>query len=255
MSTTNAALAGMLDRRQPQEADQLLAAIIDFGVHVPVDGAGSVMFVGSEDEGPALPGYVSEACCLRRLPEAAAAVHCDGMRLLDIRRHTNVGALAVFSEQGRARVPFELLEQALRTRGQRTTEARTLRLTWSTRPTAVTLRDRLGGLLLDFPHVRCVWIAQARWSDTGPEHLMLHIALADSAPVDAESALMKALLAGVELGEGARDIAVRALDPRSESDVAAMRELDTLGLDTVRADHAARRVEVISREYDDAPRS
>lgn len=84
---------------------------------------------------------------------------------------------------------------------------------------------------------------------------MLHIALADSAPVDAESALMKALLAGVELGEGARDIAVRALDPRSESDVAAMRELDTLGLDTVRADHAARRVEVISREYDDAPRS
>ncbi|MEU4093720.1 hypothetical protein [Streptomyces sp. NPDC026673] len=255
MTTPNTALADILDHREPdRDSERLLAALVDFGVFVPVKDDGSVLFIGWEgDTGPVLPGYVSEECCRRNLPDAAAAVHCDIMRLLDIVHHTKVDTLAVFSEQGSAKLPFALVAHTLRVRGMRTTEERTVRFTWSTHPTAVALRDAIRLRLLDFPGVRCVWIAQARWTDTGMEQLLLQIALTDTGTPDAARRLIDAVLSGTHLGDGDRELSVRVLSPASEEDMAAMRELDTFGLDTVRADHAARRVEVISREYDNAP--
>ena len=83
--TVNVILADILDRDAAgTEAEQLLAALVDHGVFVPVRENGSVLFFRGEDGTPALPGYTSEACCAERLPEAAAAIHCDALRLLDI---------------------------------------------------------------------------------------------------------------------------------------------------------------------------
>ncbi|MFF7213089.1 hypothetical protein ACFZAU_21515 [Streptomyces sp. NPDC008238] len=254
MTTTNAALADILDRRKPEEeAEQLLAAVIDFGVFVPVGDNGSVIFMKGQDGDPVLPGYVSEACCHQRRPEAAAALHCDVTRLMDIQKHTNTEALAVFSEHGWATVPFALVAHTLRTRGMRLTSERTVRYSWSTHPMAVALRDTVRDRLLDFPGIGCVWIAEVRWMDTGAEQLMLHLALTNAAQPGTADALMEDVLSAIALGPETREVVVRVLRPESDADAAAARELDTMGLDTVRADHAARRVEVISREYDVAP--
>ncbi|MFJ5220593.1 hypothetical protein ACIP98_38665 [Streptomyces sp. NPDC088354] len=253
MTTPNTALADILDRRKPEEeAEQLLAALIDFGVFVPVGDNGSVIFMKGQDEEPVLPGYVSEECCRQRRP-GAVAVHCDVTRLLDIGLHTKTEALALYSEHGWATVPLALVAQTLRTRGMVLTTERTVRFSWSTHPMAVALRDTLRERLLDHPDVRCVWIAQVRWMDTGMEHLMLHMALADAAWPDTSGVLMEDVLSRIELGAETREVVVRVLRPASDADAATMRELDTMGLDTVRADHAARRVEVISREYDAHP--
>ncbi|MFF3565960.1 hypothetical protein ACFYXS_38635 [Streptomyces sp. NPDC002574] len=228
MTIPNTALADVLDRRKPEEeSEQLLAALIDFGVFVPVGDNGSVIFVKGSNERPAPPGYVSEECCRRRRPGATAAVHCDVTRLMDIGHHTKAEALALFSEDGWATVPFALVAQTLRD----------------------TLRDRL----LDHPGVRCAWIARVRWTDTGMEQLMLHRALADAARPDTAGVLMEEVLSRIELGAETREVVVRVLRPGPDADAATMRELDTMGLDTVRADHAARRVEVSPREYDTHP--
>jgi hypothetical protein len=83
-----------------------------------------VIFAGREDGSPPCRAHVSEDCCRRRLPGAAAAVHCDVMRLLDIRHHTTVDAPAVLSAQGWATVPFALPAHAPRARGRPTTGER-----------------------------------------------------------------------------------------------------------------------------------
>ncbi|MFE7778052.1 hypothetical protein ACFU5O_29965 [Streptomyces sp. NPDC057445] len=251
ISSGNAALAAVLDRRSPEEEEtQLLGAIADAGVYVPVDERGSVVFLGDGgDGGPVLPGYVSEQCCRERLPQAAAAVHTDVLRLLDIGAKTGVARLAVFSPGGWATVPLPLLTRTLQERGMRTQEDRTVRLTWSTHPAAVALRDAVRDRLRDFPGIQTVWIAHACWSDTGAEHLMLHIALTPGDPADQPSRLMETILSDhVTLTATDPQVAVRVLDP--VADRAAAAELDTLGLDTVRADHATGRVVVVSREYD-----
>ncbi|QLH26107.1 hypothetical protein [Streptomyces sp. Rer75] len=252
-STGNQALADILDRQAARtEGEQLLNAIVDFGVYVPVDANGSVMFVGMEGSGPSLPGYTSEECCRERLPQAAGAVHCDAARLLDIEQQTKVATLSVFSPGGYAGVPMELLHQILQQRGQRLPEDRTLTLRWSTHPRAVALRDALRDRLLDFPGVHAVWIGHARWHETGVEQLMVHMAVGAEAPEGSADRLMKSLLAQLPASGDADDadlaIALRVLDPVAEAD--AISQLDAMGLDTVRVDQSTRRVEVISQEYD-----
>jgi hypothetical protein len=60
--------------------------------------------------------------------------------------------------------------------------------------------------------------------------------------------LLEAVLAqDVALGPGPPSLALRVLEP-DEADQAA--ELDRMGLDTVRPDHAAGRVHIVSREFD-----
>ena len=88
-----------------------------------------------------------------------------------------------------------LLNQILQQRGQRLPGDRTLTLGWSTHPRAVALRDALRDRLLDFPGVHAVWIAHARWNDTGVEQLMLHMAVGAEAPEGSSDRLMKSLLA------------------------------------------------------------
>ncbi|MFH8768548.1 MULTISPECIES: hypothetical protein [unclassified Streptomyces] len=247
--TGNAALADILDRgAAATEAEQLLAALADHGVFVPVQANGSVMFLRNEDGSPALPGYVSEACRVEKLPQAFGAVHCDALRLMDIAQQTGVGVLALFSTANWARVPMPLLYRTMRERGQQA-GGQQLRLTWSTHPVAVALRDALARRIREFPPVRTVWVSQARRMDTGFEHLMLHVAVDEPLPSASAHRLMETLLGGeVVLGDGSPQVAMLPLNTTEHA--ATIAELERMGLDTVRSDPATGRVEVVSREYD-----
>ncbi|WP_328393882.1 hypothetical protein OHS70_04515 [Streptomyces sp. NBC_00390] len=247
----NAILADILDRGAAEtEPEALLGAVIDSGVFVPVDGNGSVVFIGADGSGPTIPGHVSEHCVRQRLPQAAGAVLCDVLRLLDMGRQTRIDTLTVFSSSGWATVPLALLSHALERRGMRTQGEQSIRLTWSTHPLAVSLRDALRDRLAEFPGIETVWIAHARWTETGTEQLMLHVASAQGSPADLQHRLMNTLFTeNITLGSDDPSIGVRVLDPVTEADT--IRELESLGLDTVRADHVSGRIEVVSREYDD----
>ncbi|HEV2640960.1 MAG TPA: hypothetical protein VGX23_37945 [Actinocrinis sp.] len=249
MTIQNLALADILDRNAGEtEAENLLAALADHGVYVPINAEHSVMFM-TIDNTTVLPGYVSEECLAQHVPEAAAAVHCDGLRLLDISRQTNVDTLAAFSPAGWAKIPLPLLARTLAHRGQRTQTAQTLKLSWSTHPLAVALRDAARDRLADFPGVRTVWIAQAQWLETGNENLMLHMELAEGAAPEAAKHLIQALMSD-HITPNPEDpaVALRVLDPAQEA--ATIRELNAMGLDTVRTDPTTGRVEVLSHEYD-----
>ncbi len=247
--TVNVALADILDRQAAgADPDQLLAALVDAGVFVPVQESGSVLFAQGEDGAPVLPGFVSEACCAEHLPQAAGAVHCDALRLVDIVEQTGVAVLLLHSDQNWARVPAPLLLHTLRERGRRAAGER-LRLSWSTHPVAVALRDALLRRIREFPAIRTVWVSQARWLDTGAEHLMLHVAVDESLPSPSAQRMVEVLLAEeVVLGAEDPKVGVLALDTGTRA--AAIAELESLGLDTVRFDAALGRVEAISREYD-----
>lgn len=247
--TDNAPLADILDRDSAgTEPERLLAALVDHGVFVPVRDNGSVLFFRGADGTPALPCYTSQACCAERLPEAAAAIHCDALRLLDIVERTGVTALVLHSGKGWARVPAPLLYRTLGERG-RQAAGEQVALSWSTHPVAVALRDALARRVREFPAVRTAWVSQARWPETGMEHLMLHIAVDEQLPSVSAQRLTEALLgAEVVLGDGDPRVGMLALNTGTHA--AAIAELESLGLDTVRCDHATGRVEVVSREYD-----
>lgn len=218
---------------------------------MPVDEDGSVVFVKGDD-GPELPGYVSETCLADQLPQAAGAVHCDAVRLLDILRRTEVGKMIVSSAGGWARIPSALLLHSLRQRGTRLRHGEAVRLSWSTLPLAVALRDALRERLLEFPGIRSVWIAEAHWERAGVAQLLVHLAVGPEAAPDAVKRLMETLLSeDVTIGRDDPVVATTVLDPVTDGD--RIGEIDALGLDTVRADHALRRIEVVSREYDAAP--
>ncbi len=244
-------LAAVVDRgRAAEEAETLLAALVDSGVYVPVDEQGSVVFIAVDDSGPVLPGYVDDGCRERWLPSSAGAVHCDALRLLDIAEHTGVQTLVVFATARWAKVPLGLVARTLRERGVRTQGEQTVKLSWSTHPFAVALRDAFANRILSFPAVRTIWLAQARFVESGDEQLMIHFEVDDSAP-DAAKALLDAVLADdVPLRRGGPTLALRLLRT-AEADT--IRHLDRLGLDTVRARPALSRVEVISREFDRPP--
>ncbi|MFI9386870.1 hypothetical protein [Kutzneria sp. NPDC052558] len=248
--TVNAALADILDRQAAEaEPERLLGALVDGGVFVPVLENGSVLFLKGKDGRPDLPGFVSEACCAEKLPAAAAAVHCDALRLLDIVGKTGVEVMSVHSGNGWARVPVPLVRQTLSDRGVKGTGQR-LKLSWSTHPTAIALRDALVRRIREFPAIQAVWVSQARWVDTGMENLMLHVAVDEPLPSSSAQRMMEVLLREeVRLGDGDPKVSMLALDPTAHA--ATIAELETKGLDTIRLDAASGRVEVISREYDD----
>jgi len=247
--TVNAALADILDRQAAAtEAERLLAALVDGGVFVPVQEDGSVLFFQAEDGTPTLPGYVSEACCAERLPEAVATVHCDVLRLMDIAKQTGVAVLALHSDKGWAHVPVPLLHRTMRERGRQSGGER-LKLSWSTHPVAVALRDALARRVREFPTIRTVWVSQARWLDTGVENLMLHVAVDEPLPSPSAHRMMAVLLAE-EVTLGDEDPRVGMLALNTTTHAATIAELESMALDTVRLDAASGRVEVISREYD-----
>lgn len=256
MTTVNTALAGILDGFDTFDStdsgnDPLLAAVLDAGVFVPEDESGSVIYVDEAGE-PALPGYVSEECLAEQLPQAARAVHYDAMRLIDTLRRTGVEKVFVSSTGGWATLPADLLLRTLRQHGTRTRGDQSVVLRWSTHPLALALREGLRQRLLDFPGIGTVWIADARWDHSGVEQLLVHIAVGPDAAPDAARRLMETLLAEhVTVGADDPVVAAISLDPVTEAD--RVRGLDAAGLDTVRADHALRRIEVVSREFDAAP--
>jgi hypothetical protein len=243
----NEALAAIVERGHPaDEADALLAALVDGGVFVPVNEEHGVVFVELGDA-PALPAYTSEAACRHWLPDAAGSVWCDAVRLLDIARHTGVQTMAVFADAQWASVPLPLIGDTLRERGVRTQVEQTLRLTWSTHPLAVALRGAFAARILAHPAVHTVWIADAQWLETGNEHLLVHIAVDEGAKPAAKELLELVLAEDVPLGPDSPGVAMRVLEP---ADTATAADLDERGLDTIRANHATARVDVISREFD-----
>lgn len=249
MPTPEETLAEIIDSgRAAEEPDTLLAAIVDGGVHVPFDAEGQVIFL--DRSGPVLPGYVDEAGCRRWLPTAAGTVHCDVLRLLDISGHTGVAALMVFAADRWARVPVAMIVHTVRERGVQTRDEQTVHLRRSTHPVAIALRGAVADRILSHPAVRAVWIAHARFVETGHEQVMVHIAV-DRPDRAAGQALLDAIVGtDVTLGPDDPTVAVRVLLPHEGDTVG---EIDRLGLDTVRADHGARRVTVVSQEFDGHP--
>ena len=225
----NSALAAALDSQA--DDSELLAALADHGVFVPVQASGSVLFAQDADGGSAIPGFVSEACCADQVPQAAGAVHCDVLRLLDIAKQTGVEMLSLHSSGGWARVPVPLLRRMMRERG-RDAAGEWLRLRPSTHVLAIALRQALMRRIAEFPAIRTVWVSNARWRDTGMEHLMLHIAVDEPIPSPSAKRLMDVLLAE-EVAIGDDELGVLALNTKTHADHLA--ELETMGLDPVRA--------------------
>ncbi|MFF4399582.1 hypothetical protein [Streptomyces sp. NPDC001480] len=151
-------------------ANVILAEILDRDA---VGTEGEQLLAGT----PALPGYTSEACRAERLPEAAGAIHCDALRLLDIVERTGVTSLVLHAGRGWARVPAPLLHRTLQRRGRQAD--------------AAAFRDALARRVREFPAVR----TGARWAGTGAEHLMLRIAVDEQLPSASAQRLMETLLA------------------------------------------------------------
>ena len=246
----NAVLAELLDRQAAAaEPEALLGALVDHGLFVPVQDDGSVMFLLDEDGKPVLPGYVSEECRAELLPQAAGAVRCDVLRLLDIAENTGVAVLVPHSAHGWASVPVPLLYRTLQQRGWQAGGER-LKLSWSKHPAAFALRDAVARRILEFPAIRTVWISKARWVDTGAEHLMLHVAVDEALPSESAQRLMEALLSG-EVTLGPEDPKVGMIALNVDAHAASVAELEAVALDTVRLEPATGRVEVLSRRFDE----
>ncbi|MFB6614050.1 hypothetical protein ACFCV9_07505 [Streptomyces sp. NPDC056367] len=231
--------------------ERVLAALIDQGVFVPVHDDGSLYLLrNAGDSAPALPGCVSEACCAEHLPDAAGTVYCDAVRLMGIARESGVEQLLLFASDGSSfTVPFSVLFKAMAQRGMRG-DGQRLRLTWSTHPLAVALRDAAFRRLQEFPDIHCVWVAHARWLDTGSENLMVYTAVDEELPSPASQRFMQTLL-NEEVTMGEDDPMVSALALHRVTHAAETANLDRMGLDTIRIDHSTGRIELISREYED----
>ncbi|MGW2399543.1 hypothetical protein ACWCYY_23570 [Kitasatospora sp. NPDC001664] len=252
--TLDAALADFIARGGPEElVPQVLGAVIDQGLYVPVREDGGVLLVQRSGDGvPALPGFTAEPDCAAHLPHAAGTVYCDALRLLELIREHGAARLVLFGPDGATvLLPVEALFEAMAGRGVRGAGQR-LRLTWSTHPLAVALRDAAAARVRDFPEIHCVWVSHARWLDTGAEHLLVHLAVDADPPGNAGHPLMQALLTEeLLIGDGDPMVSALALNRTTHADQIA--ELERMGLDTVRVDHATGRVEVVSRAYDTAP--
>ncbi len=241
-------LADLLDRRtdgHEPAPEAVLAALFEGGVFVPVTDTGSVMFLPDDEQPPTLLGFTDAALGARLLPAAAGMVHCDAARLRDILEKTGVAVLGVRSGNGQAIFP----EQVLRHWATHGPGAE-LKLDWSTDPVAVALRDALVRRIREFPAVRSVWVAHARWRAGGEEHLILHVAVDEDLPSASADRLMQILLGEeVKLGRRHPKVGMLALNTTIHADTIA--QLDRQGLDTVRHDVESGQVQVISREYDD----
>ncbi|MFD7256750.1 hypothetical protein [Streptomyces sp. NPDC059874] len=249
----DAALADLLRDQGSSETgmERVLAALIDQGVFVPVHHDGSLHHLPHrENDAPAVLACVSEACCAEHLPEAAGTVRCDAVRLMDIARETGAEQLLLFASDGASVViPFPSLFRAMARRGQQGNGQR-LKLTWSTHPLAVALRDAAFRRLREFPAIDCVWVSHVRWLDTGNEHLMVHMAVNEELPSPESQRFVETLL-DEELTIGADDPMISALALHRVTHAAQIADLDRMGLDTIRIDHSTGRIELISQEYND----
>ncbi|GAA4609379.1 hypothetical protein BJY16_007296 [Actinoplanes octamycinicus] len=247
MSGANDALAAILERgRSNDEAEAMLVALVDGGVYVPINERHSVMFISVDDTGPVLPAYTSEACREQWLPDAAGSAFCDGPRLIDIAEKTGVQKLALFAPTQWVKFPLALISVVLRERMRGDMGGKDVMLTWSTHPVAVALRNSFADRILRHPQVRCVWIAHARWAETGVQQLLVLIAVDEDAQPLADALMRTVIAEDLSLTSDDPDLAMMALGP-AQAGFAA--ELDRKGLDTVRADHAANRVHIISQEF------
>ncbi|WP_406288500.1 hypothetical protein [Embleya sp. NBC_00896] len=110
MTAANPTLAALLDGPDAEPAD-LLAAIVESGVVIPIDDTESVVFIRGQDGLPWLPAFVDEATCARDVPHAQPYL-CDAPRLLDIAARTGVRTLTVASATQCATVPMALIAKA-----------------------------------------------------------------------------------------------------------------------------------------------
>ncbi|WP_031068788.1 hypothetical protein [Streptomyces sp. NRRL WC-3742] len=246
---SNVRLAELLDRREVVEPapEEVLAALFEGGVFVPVAEAGSVIFLPDPDQPPTLLAFTDAALGARLLPQAAGFAHCDAARLRDILAKTGVSRLGVRSGNGQAIFP----EQTLREWATHGSGAE-MRLDWSTDPVAIALRDALSRRIGEFPAVRSAWVAQVRWQESGEQHLLLHIAVDEELPSASADRLMQVLLGEeVELGPTHPKVGMLALNTTTHADTIA--DLDRRGLDTVHHDADTGQIKVISREYDTPP--
>lgn len=248
--TENAALAEILNRDEAvHEGDRLLAAIVDFGVFVPVDEADRVVFVKGSDGSPLLPGYTSAAVCAQAIPQAHAAVLCDGARIQDIARQTGVEKLMAATADHWATVPIPLILGTLRDRGMQTAREQSVRLTRSAHPVAIALRDALGRRILEFPGVEAIWIADAQWQETGLTNLMLHVALASGTDPALPTRMLGTIFEhDVKMPGDGPQISIRTLDP--DADAQFIARLMRMGLDLVNANHKTGKVGIVSVDYD-----
>lgn len=245
----NVALAEILNRDEAVHAgDRLIAAIIDFGVFVPVNGEDKVVFLKGPDGSPLLPGYASAEVCVEKIPESHAVL-CDGARLQDIARQTGVEKLIVSTADHWATVPVPLIMQVLGSRGMQTAREQSVRLTRSAHPVAIALRDAMARRILEFPGVEAIWIADAQWQETGLRNLMLHFALTAGTDPAQPNRMLNTLFAhDVKMTADRPQISIRTLDPKADADFIA--RLMRMGLDLVNANHRTGKVGVVSVDYD-----
>jgi hypothetical protein len=140
--------------------------------------------------------------------------------------------MAVYSRDGWARVPAQLVFDTMRHRGRQAAGER-MKLTRTTHPVAVALREAVQRRLPEFPAIKTVWVSQARWLDTGNENLMLHVAVDEPLPSTSANAMMELLMnEDVPLTEEDPRIGMLALNTTDHADTIA--ELDVMDVDTVR---------------------
>ncbi|WP_407986591.1 hypothetical protein [Kitasatospora sp. CMC57] len=248
--TLDAALAELIAR---SDSDAAMAGVVRSllaeGAFVPVHPDGSLYYLTHTDGTTALQ-ICATAAAVQHVDEASDTFYADALRLLEVVREIGARRLIATASDGwRVVVPASLLVRAVSEQGIPGT-GQMLKLTWSTHPLAVALRNSVFRRLREFPEVHCVWVSQARWLDTGLEQLMLHMAVSDELPSAAAQRLMNVLLSEeITLGEGDPSFTMLALHRETHAD--AIADLDRMALDTVRIDHSTGRIELISREYDD----
>ena len=248
--TENLALAEILNRDEAvHQGDRLLAAIVDFGVFVPVDEAHSVIFLQGTDGSPLLPGYASAAACTQALPQAQPVL-CDGARIQDIARQTGVEKLMVAASSDHwATVPVQLLLRVLGERGMQTAREQSVKLTRSAHPLAITLRGAMTRRILEFPGVEAIWIADAHWQETGLDNLLLHVALTPGTDPAQPARMLNSIFEhDLKVPGDAPQLSIRTLDPTADAQFIA--QLMRMGLDLVNANHKTGKVGVVSVEYD-----
>ncbi|HEY3873536.1 MAG TPA: hypothetical protein VGM10_34585 [Actinocrinis sp.] len=245
----NVVLAEILNRDEAvHQGDRLLAAIVDFGVFVPVGEADKVVFVKGSDGSPLLPGYTSAEVCAQAIPQSQPVL-CDGARIQDIARQTGVEKLMVATADHWAAVPTAMIMQVLHNRGMQTAREQSVRLTRSAHPLAIALRDAMRRRILEFPGVEAIWIADAHWQETGLTNLMLHVALtAGTDPAQPTRMLGAIFEHDVKVPGDAPQVSIRTLDPKADAQFIA--RLMRMGLDLVNANHKTGKVGIVSVDYD-----
>jgi hypothetical protein len=114
MTAASPTLADLLEREDPAaEPADILAALVEGGVIIPIDESESVIFIRGEDDKPWLPTFVDESVCARDVPHGRP-YPCDAARLMDIAARTGVRTLTVASATRCATIPMALIANALK---------------------------------------------------------------------------------------------------------------------------------------------